>query len=126
MLTKNVYIGNIKKCFSAGNYKLYGDSRIVDNGRNYGKKSYLTEEYTKVLRENVVLIKVNKDYYIDIKDVNTDIDLVLYSSKSLIRTEPEEDNELFVDKKSLVPYFDNEVPKRIKIKQLKKIIKEKN
>ena len=121
MKKENIYIGTINKCLNSYAYSIYGSEQVVDDfQKNQTTYSHI-EEYAMKYREQVVLIKTKKGY-IDLEMFENLLDELKFKlniSDCFIQENPSENGELFVDKKSLVPYA-TELKDNVSIKQLKK------
>lgn len=119
MKKEDIYIGTIKKCNDWYNYTTRGEKYVTDN------KQFNTVE---VIENNAVLIKIGETEFIPLKSLNTFVDDILIDlgkKIAVIYIEPEFNNNLFVDKETIVPYYSNNLEEKIKIKTLRKDINNK-
>ena len=125
----NIYLGTIKKCLDAYSFERYGESRYVGHFNKRKYSSDIKEKFAKTYEEKIYLLKGKKEIYIDINDINTFKDLLLFKlgkSKKAMKISPHEDNELYVEKNSLKQLFtDDKKFKKIKLKTLKETINKK-
>lgn len=130
MKTDQIFIGDIKKCtkyeshttFCA--YSYFGDQCIGGSSLGY------IEEETELYKENAVLIKVSENRYVDLEQLNSILDHIKifihsidknsYLGELIMSTCAYYKNSLFVDEKSLKPYYsDNLQVGDISVRKLK-------
>lgn len=119
----DVYVGTIKKCDDFYNYEKYGEKKeyyeLIVGSIRFGE----VRQYVTKVDEQAILIKVNDDQYVWIKSLTNFVDEVLVDlgiAINTIKTFPTEDDELFVDRSTLVPYFENFRDQKLKVKKLKR------
>lgn len=126
MKNRDVFVGTIKKCNDLYCYKKYGETRYVGDFALRNIEVGQIQHYTDVVDDKAILIKIDEDKYVWLNSVMTIFDELLVDigiPVNTISTVPSTDNELFVDKKSLVQYFDHSGDKKLKVKTLKKIVR---
>ncbi len=114
----NVYTGTIKICINIKGYEEHGDSKFVPFIRINNMVDGEIIHNTEVIEENAVLIRVKDNTFVTVKDAKKNG--ILKSKK--LSTFPDNDGELFVDKKTIVPYYSeiNKDNNHVNIKQLVK------
>lgn len=123
MKSKNIFIGTVKKCKNLYCYKQYGDEKYFGDFRIGSTEIGTIHRYTDIIDEKAILIKVNEEKYIWI-DLLTKADEVLVNLGipiNIIKTFPTCDGALFVDKKTLKPYFENNINNNLNIKKIKSL-----
>lgn len=107
MEKENIYIGTLKFVNNKDMYKRYGESHVFGDYRCCGIEVGTLFTFVDVISEHAVLIKVGDDKYVlynsMMDKLNTEfstIDLL----KSIITTEPNDDNGIYVDERTIVPY----------------------
>lgn len=114
----NVYTGTIKICINIKGYEEHGDSKFVPFVRINNMVDGEIIHNTEVIEENAVLIRVKDNTFVTVKDAKKNG--ILKSKK--LSTFPDNDGDLFVDKKTIVPYYSeiNKDNNHVNIKQLVK------
>jgi hypothetical protein len=114
----NVYTGTVKICINIKGYEEHGDSRFVPFVRINSMVEGDIINNTDIIEENAVLIRVNDNTFVNAREAEKK---GIFKSKRL-STFPEKDGDLFVDKKTIVPYFSeiNKENNHVNIKQLVK------
>lgn len=114
----NVYTGTIKICINIKGYEEHGDSKFVPFVRINNMVDGEIIHNTEVIEENAVLIRVKDNTFVTVKDA---LKNGILKSKKL-STFPDNDGDLFVDKKTIVPYYSeiNKDNNHVNIKQLVK------
>lgn len=114
----NVYTGTIKICINIKGYEEHGDSKFVPFIRINNMVDGEIIHNTEVIEENAVLIRVKDNTFVTVKDA---LKNGILKSKKL-STFPDNDGDLFVDKKTIVPYYSeiNKDNNHVNIKQLVK------
>ena len=114
----NVYTGTIKICINIKGYEEHGDSKFVPFIRINNMVDGEIIHNTEVIEENAVLIRVKDNTFVTVKDAKKNG--ILKSKK--LSTFPDNDGDLFVDKKTIVPYYSeiNKDNNHVNIKQLVK------
>ena len=113
----NVYTGTLKVCLNVEGYETNGDSKIISSVSEDGK----VVGNTDVVEENAILIRIKDNVFVTLNDA---INNGLIKSKRL-NTFPSKDGELFVDKKTIVPYY-SEINNDNSHVVLKKLVKKSN
>ena len=114
----NVYTGTIKICINIKGYEEHGDSKFLPFVRINNMVDGEIIHNTEVIEENAVLIRVKDNTFVTVKDAKKNG--ILKSKK--LSTFPDNDGDLFVDKKTIVPYYSeiNKDNNHVNIKQLVK------
>ena len=124
MLDEDVFVGTIKKCGDIYWHEQYGDKRDADDFIVGHAKITTVREYADTVTTSAVLIRVNDDAYMWL-DALSFIDRFMvdrgYATK-VLKTKPSFSGEYFVDKKSLVPYFENSNGTELSVKTLRKTV----
>lgn len=118
MNKKKLFVGDIKKCLDAYSLEHFGEERYVGRKKANAYTVGNHEVYVKLQKSNAVLLKGRHDKYIDVEDIKGLKDLLLFKlgkSHKIMKIKPKENNELYVDEKSIKPYIEEEHSK-IKIK----------
>ena len=122
MNKSKIYVGTIKRCLDSYSFDKFGDSRFVGDVNNPATKND-REIYAKVYKHDAILLKTRHEKYVDIEDIKGFMDVVLLKigrSHKLLKTKPTKSDELFVESRSLRPYYNESENKgRLKYKVLK-------
>ena len=133
MKPEQIFIGNIKRCTEYKEHITSQDKTYI-NGQCFicDEFGYI-ETNSEFFKENAILIKIKKGGYVDLERLNSLLDYIrVYKDIRfngymlgglMMDTSPHDLNSLFVDKKSLKPYYSNEQTKNISVRQLKKQLK---
>lgn len=130
MKTDQIFIGDIKKCTkyethtTFSTYSYFGDQCIGG-----GSVGYIEEE-TELYKKNAILIKVRDNRYVDLEQLNSILNYIKiflhmvdksqYLGELIMPTCAYYKNSLFVDEKSLKPYYnDNLQISDISVRKLK-------
>lgn len=120
MKSENIFIGTVKKCGDIYWYNQFGEERFVGDFKIGSSITGSIHKYVNIIDDKAILIKINEDKYIYFDMITTPIEKILLSlgiPVKVIGTQPFHSNELYVDKKTLKPYFQNE-NENISIKKL--------
>lgn len=133
MKPEQIFIGNIKKCTQ------YEEHTAFSSNTKIGSQCICEESFgyiiqdSEIFKENAILIKVKNGGYVDLENLNSILDHIkIWKDTSkygyrlnglMMSTLPDDINDLFVDSKSLKPYYTKEQPKSISTRQLKKQLK---
>lgn len=124
MKKSNVYLGTIKRCTNIYRYNQRGETWLEGSWRIGSITESFIHRYAYIVEEKAILIKIKDDEFIWIDMVNNVKDVILCmlgSYKKIIPIKPSFDNQLFVDKNTLVPYYkEEEKEQKTKVKKLKK------
>ena len=134
MKTDQIFIGNINKCtkyinhttFSSGTF--IGDTCICSDSFGY------IEKEDEIYKENAILIKLKNGGYVDLENLNSIFNHLEVLTKTtrdgfylggiIMSTSAHCEDSIFVDSKSLVPYYaENKNNSNISARQLKKQIR---
>lgn len=133
MKTDQIFIGDIRKCTKYNTHTTFSSSMYIGD-QCIGCNSFgYVDEDDELYKENAVLIKVKNGGYVDLENFNSILDYIKihqditkngYRLGGLIMsTSAHCVNCLFVDRKSLKPYYTNkEQDNNISVHQLKKQI----
>ena len=122
MKNSDIYIGTIKKCNDVYCYEKYGEERYVGSFKINNTELGEVHKYVDVITDQAILIKVNNEKYIWLNQIETFSDELLVNlgiAKKTINTQPSNDNDLFVEKNTLIPYFKNIENKNLNVAKLK-------
>jgi len=125
MKKSDIFVGTIKKCNSLFYYKEYGEERYVGDFIIGHTEIGSIHKYVNIVCDKAILIKVNENKYMWLNLLTTLTDEILVNlgiPVKVINTFPSADNDYFVDKNSLNPYFENNEKTKISVKSLKKTI----
>lgn len=137
MKTDQIFIGNIRKCTK---YKMHTTliSSLFIGDQCVGSDSFgHIETDDELYKENAVLIKIKNGGYVDLERFNSILDYIkIYRSITkngyrldglMMSTSAHCIDSLFVDEKSLKPYYSNKSQiNNISVRQLKKEKKNNN
>ena len=128
ILTKNVFVGDIKECYDIKSYNIYGDYKKIEDPNERRIKNSTFDYFTDVVKEHAVLIKTGKNEYVDINKTNDNLDILLPASWKILNTSPKNNNDRYVDEKTLQPFFNkgDKVPRKIRIFDLESLIFDEN
>lgn len=121
MKNLTVYVGTIKKCLDVKNFKKDGKSTFIPDCEIGSITLGFSKPNVKTINEQAILIKNQFGHFYNYRLNNGFIDnlkIILDDSHSIIRSNPNHDNELFYDEESLVPYYD-EQPKKLSFRKLR-------
>ena len=117
-----VYIGTIKECIDVKKYKLYGDKRTVmaTEWKTMTTKFQcgFQENYTKIINQQAIIIKTEDNELYEYK-LKLEDNIKLKNPIFSILTEPEDNEDIFLDENTLVPYYEKQ-PKVLSLRKLKK------
>ena len=113
MKKEQIFIGNIKKCTE---YEMVATTSvgIIINGRIVSSDSYgYTKTNDELYKEDVILVKFKNDFYVELEKLNLLLKLKAQTSarrghvinELMMLTSPSAVGDLFVDEKSLKPYY---------------------
>lgn len=134
MKTDQIFKGDIRKCTKYKTHvTLSGSTYIGEQCIESDSFGYI-EDDDEIYKENAILIKIKNGGYVDLERLNSILDYIrIYRDISkngyrlgglMMPTSSFCVDRLFVDEKSLKPYYDNEQQtKNISVRQLKKQIK---
>lgn len=125
MKKSQVFVGTIKRCNNFYCYEKYGEEKYFADCRVGHTEFGTLSRYVDIIDEQAILIKVAEDEYIYLKSLKNPLEEILVDLKiynKTITTYPSEDNELFVEEDTLVPYFENKDDKNIGVKSLKRTL----
>lgn len=132
MKPEQIFVGNIRKCTKYESHTTFQSETYI-NGRFIGGDGFgYIDTDDELFKENAILIKIEKGGYVDLERLNSILDYVrIYKDIKdgymlgglMMPTSPHGIDNLFVDKKSLKPYYSNEQTKNISVHQLKKQLK---
>jgi hypothetical protein len=136
MKTDQIFIGNINRCtkyvnhttFSSGTF--IGDECICSDSFGY------IEKEDELYKENAILIKLKNGGFVDLENLNSILDHLkvlntttkdgFYLGGIIMSTHAHCKDSIFVDSKSLVPYYsESKTNGKISARQLKKQLKKK-
>jgi len=131
MKPEQIFIGNIRRCTKYENHTTFSSSTYI-GGQCIGCDSFgYIEKEDELYKENAVLIKVEHGGYVDLEKLNSILDYIkIYSDITkdgyrlgglMMSTSAHCINSLFIDEKSLKPYFtDKQQSDNITLRKLKK------
>lgn len=123
MKNRDIYIGTIKKCNSLYCYKKYGEKAYIGDFRINNTEIGQMYDFVDVISDQAILIKVTDNKYIwlnKIQSFGDELRVNLGISPKTISTYPSNDKDLFVDTKTLIPYFENEKDESLNVNKLRK------
>lgn len=125
MKNLTIYIGTIKKCLDIKNYNKDGDytfSPDCEISTSCSKMEFgFNRPNTVVINDQAILIENGYGHFYNYKLDNGFIDnlkIILDDGPSIINSKPKHNDELFYDKSSLVPYYE-EQPKKLSFRKLR-------
>jgi len=124
MKNKDIFIGTIKKCNNLYCYNEYGEERYVGDFRTRCVESGFIHRYVDIIDEEAMLIKVNDEEYIWVNSTLNFMNELFVNVGIPVKTIgicPTYDNDYFIDKETVVPYFKEDENKRVSVKSLKKL-----
>ena len=137
MKPEQIFIGNIKRCTKYEEYNTIVGSTYIGNQLictdSFG---YITKE-DELYKENAVLIKIENGGYVDLDRFNSFLDYIRIHKDItkngyrlgglMMSTSAHSPNCLFVDEKSLKPYYtDKQQFEDISVRKLKRQVKSVN
>lgn len=120
MKLDNIFVGNIKECLNYYPYVMHGDKREVKDFRLGNMIESHIESYTRVYKENALLLRTKNGNYVDLECFESYLDIIKLNlmantkigfEEFIIKKSPDKNNDLFVYENSLTP-CDN-LPKEI-------------
>ena len=112
MKKEQIFIGNIKKCTE---YEMVATTSvgIIINGRIVSSDSHGYIKKDELYKEDVILVKLKNDFYVELEKLNLLLKLKAQTSarkgykinEFMMLTSPSAVGDLFVDEKSLKPYY---------------------
>lgn len=125
MKNLTVYIGTTKKCLDIKNLKKDGEYTFIPHFEISSCHSSMQMGHSKrnviTINEQAILIQNQYGHFYNYKLNNNFIDnlkIILDDSRNIIRSTPSKNDEIFYDKESLVPYY-NEQPKKLSFRKIK-------
>jgi hypothetical protein len=134
MKTDQIFIGNINKCTKYINHTTFSSGTFIgDQCIGCDSFGYIEKE-DEIYKENAILIKLKNGGYVDLENLNSIFDHLkvlntttrdgFYLGGIIMSTSAHCVGSIFVDQKSLVPYYtENKNNSNISARQLKKQIK---
>lgn len=127
MKPEQIFIGNIRKCTKYERHTTFNCSTYIGD-RCIGCDSFgYVDSEDELYKENAILLKIKNGGYVDLENFNSVLDYIkIYRDTTRIgglvmSTSAYCVGKLFVDEKSLKPYYnDNQQRKNISVRQLKK------
>ena len=137
MKTDQIFIGDIRKCTKYETHNTFSSSAYIgDQCIGCDSFGYIDED-DELYKENAVLIKIENGGYVDLERFNSILDYIkIYRDITkdgyrlgglMMSTSGHCIGSLFVDEKSLKPYYDDKQrTDNISVHQLKKQVKKSN
>lgn len=133
MKTDQIFIGNIRKCTKYETHTTISSSAHIGNQCILRESFGYIDEENELYKKNAVLIKIENGGYVDLERFNSILDYIkIYRDITkngyrlgglMMSTSAYSIDSLFVDEKSLKPYYgDNQQINDISVRQLKKQI----
>ena len=122
MKNLTVYVGTIKRVLDLYHYNKHGEETCISIIETKTSKIAEVQRNTKDINKQAILIKTKSDHIYQFKLSNTFKDnmrIIFDLDKYAIPNKPKEENEIFYDEETLVPYY-NEQPKRLNLRKLRK------
>lgn len=136
MKTDQIFIGDIRKCTKYETHTTFSGSTYIGNQHIYCDSFGYIDEDDELYKENAILIKIENGGYVDLERFNSILDYIKiyrdikkdgYRLGLMMSTSAHCIDSLFVDEKSLKPYYDDKRQKdSISVHQLKKQVKKNN
>lgn len=123
MNTNQIYIGTIKKCRNVYLYEKYGEKRYIGDFSINNMECGYIDNIIEIITDEAILIKLEENKFVWINQIETLKDRLLVNlgiPSKIITVSPVIDKDLFVDKKTLIPYFSKEEEQNISVGKLKK------
>lgn len=137
MKPEQIFIGNIKKCTKYETHTVFSSSMYLGD-HCIGCDSFgHIEQEDELYKKQAILIKIEKGGYVDLERFNSILDHIRINRDItkdgyrlgglMMSTSPHRINSLFVDEKSLKPYYnEKQQTSDISVWQLKKQAKKQN
>lgn len=137
MKTDQIFIGDIRKCTKYETHTTFSSSTYIgDQCIGCDSFGYIDKD-DELYKENAVLIKIKNGGYVDLERFNSILDYIrIYRDITkdgyrlgglMMSTSAHCIDSLFVDEKSLKPYYaDKQQTDDISVHQLKKQVKKSN
>lgn len=130
MKSDKIFIGNIRKCTKYEEHVMFSSETYIGSELLGRERFGSIEEDDELYKENAILIKVKNGGYVDLDRFNSILDYIrlhrcctkngIRLGGLVISTSPYKLESLFVDEKSLKPYYPvNEEIKDTSILKLK-------
>jgi len=137
MKTDQIFIGNINKCTKYVDHVTFSGKTFIGDECICSDSFGYVEKQDVVYKENAILIKLKNGGYVDLEKLNSIFDHLkvlnattkdgFYLGGIIMSTSAHCEDCLFVDSKSLVPYYtENKNNSNISARQLKKQINRNN
>jgi len=124
MKNVTVYIGTIKKCLYPKQYQKDGEITFIPEFESITMQMGYDRKNTEEIDKQAILIKDGYNHYYQYKLTNSFIDnmkIRIKNVNSALLGKPLFKDDLFVDEKTLIPYYD-EQPKSLSLRKLKRDI----
>lgn len=133
MNPERVFIGNIKKCTKYERHTTFESSTYIGDECISIEHFGFVEQDSVIYKSHALLIQTKNGGYVDLENLNSILDHIkvlkdiakngYHLGGLIMSTSPHCKDCLFVDSKSLKPFFENTKIKNIPIRKLKKIDK---
>ena len=123
MNTNKIYIGTIKKCRNVYLYEKHGEKRYIGDFSINNMECGYIDNIVEIITEEAILIKLGENKFVWINQIETLKDKLLVNlgiTSKIITDSPVIDKDLFIDTKTLIPYFSKEEEQNISVGKLKK------
>lgn len=133
MKPEQIFIGNIRRCTKYESHPVYSSNMYVNEQCLMSESFERIKKEDELYKEHAILIKIERGGYVDLERFNSILDHIRihrditkngYRLGGLMMpTSAQYMGNLFVDEKSLKPYYtDNKQNNNISVRQLKKQI----
>jgi len=130
MKPEQVFIGDIRRCTKYETHTTFSSGTYINGECLFTDSFGYIETDNELYKENAVLIKIRENRYVDLERLNSILDYIeiykdkMYNLGTIMMPISEYGvDRLFVDHKSLKPYYENTQEKNISVRQLKKQLK---
>lgn len=137
MKAEQIFIGDIRKCTKYETHTTISSSAYIGNQCILSESFGYISEDDELYKRNAILIKIKNGGYVDLERFNSILDYIriyhditkngYYLGRLMMSTSAHCIDSLFVDEKSLQPYYGNrQKNSTISIRQLKKQVRNNN
>ncbi len=131
MKSNQIYIANLRKCTKHNSHALFQSSTSI-NGESLGEEIFgFVDRDDELYKENAILIKMQGGGYVDLDVLNNYFDYLrlfkdvtpsgFVNNGIFMSTMPSKVGDVFVDYKTIKPYYDFPQVENVSFRSLKRL-----